>query len=401
MTMAKLPRVVSVIMGNEGGGARESLLILAKYMDVAQRPSYVALGQGPMVAQLADLGIHADILGTGPPPAIHTPGSLQWVRRIALTIWNTGWVLRRGLRLGRYVRRHDVSIVHCNPGYPIVVAVVARWWACFSLVCHWRGIGVSRLGPFVGWLGRRVDRFIAISEAAKQSLPKTWQAKTDVIYNAVAIDRLLEEIPKRRGELHKLAGVSAGTPLIVCIATYAAHKGQHLLVEALSHLAPRHPKAVGVFMGNVRRDVHQQYLDRLKQDADRLGITEQCRFLKDVASPAALLADATITVVPTFDPGEGFGLVMAESMIAGVPVVAFDAGAAREVIEHGRTGLLVPDQDTAALADALCELLGDPEHRKQLGQRGPDRVRKLFDPKRVIQEVLAIYDDLGQDGTKQ
>ena len=399
--MAKLPRVALVIKGNEGGGTRECLLILAEYMDAARRPLFVALGHGPMVGQLADFGIHADVLGAGPPPVVRTPGWLRWIRKIVLTIWNTGWVLRRGWRLGRYVRRHDVSSVHCNLGYPIMVAVIARSRARFSIVCHCHGIGVSRLGPFVGWLGRRVDRFIAISEAAKQSLPETWRAKTDVIYNAVAIDRLLEEIPKRQGELHKLAGVSPETPLMVCIATYAAHKGQHLLVEALSRLVPRHPKAVGVFMGNVRSGAHERYLHRLKQDADRLGIAEQCRFLEDVASPAALLADATITVVPTFDPGEGFGLVMAESMIAGVPVVAFDAGAAGEVIEHGRTGLLVPDQDTAALADALCELLDDPERRKQLGQRGPGRVRKLFDPKRVIQEILAIYDDLGQDGTGQ
>jgi glycosyltransferase involved in cell wall biosynthesis len=71
-------------------------------------------------------------------------------------------------------------------------------------------------------------------------------------------------------------------------------------------------------------------------------------------------------------PDEGFGIALAEAMASGVPIVATDVGACREVLEGGRLGRLVPPQDPQALAQGIREVLADPEtaaHRARLARQ--------------------------------
>jgi glycosyltransferase involved in cell wall biosynthesis len=74
---------------------------------------------------------------------------------------------------------------------------------------------------------------------------------------------------------------------------------------------------------------------------------------------------------------EGFGLVFAEAMAAGLPVVACRAAAVPELVHDGETGLLVPPRTPAALAAALERMLGDDRLRKEMGMAGRARVETL------------------------
>jgi glycosyltransferase involved in cell wall biosynthesis len=80
-----------------------------------------------------------------------------------------------------------------------------------------------------------------------------------------------------------------------------------------------------------------------------------------------------------------------EAMALGIPVVATDVGGTREIVEHGRTGLLVPAGDAAALAEAVLQLLNDPESARRMAQAGRARVEQEFDRKRLYETTVAEY----------
>ncbi|HAN29507.1 MAG TPA: sugar transferase, partial [Haliea salexigens] len=83
-----------------------------------------------------------------------------------------------------------------------------------------------------------------------------------------------------------------------------------------------------------------------------------------------------------------------EAMATGLPVVATRVGGNPELVEHGVTGLLVPVGDTAALAEALQRLAGDPVTCKQMGSAAVQRIQKDFDWERTVYSYLQVYDNL-------
>ena len=90
---------------------------------------------------------------------------------------------------------------------------------------------------------------------------------------------------------------------------------------------------------------------------------------------------------------EGFGVVCAEAMAHGRPVVAADVGGLRDLVVHEETGLLVPPRDVVALRAALERLLADPELRRRLGKAGRARIAECFTWQRFEDELLQAYDD--------
>jgi phosphatidylinositol alpha 1,6-mannosyltransferase len=90
---------------------------------------------------------------------------------------------------------------------------------------------------------------------------------------------------------------------------------------------------------------------------------------------------------------EGFGVVCAEAMSHGRPVVAGDVGGLRDLVVHEETGLLVPPGDVAALRDALRRLLADESLRRRFGEAGRARIAEHFTWKRFADETLRAYDD--------
>src|SRR5262249_18732502 len=89
---------------------------------------------------------------------------------------------------------------------------------------------------------------------------------------------------------------------------------------------------------------------------------------------------------------EGLGTSLLDAMACSKPVVATRTGGIPEVVEDGRTGLLVPARESHGLADALVRLLGDERLRRQLGGAGFDRVRRRFTVERMVAETAAVYE---------
>lgn len=119
---------------------------------------------------------------------------------------------------------------------------------------------------------------------------------------------------------------------------------------------------------------------------------ERVEFLGMVSDEdkARLLRSVDVYVAPNTG-GESFGIILVEAMSAGAPVLASDLDAFAQVLDQGAAGELFANEDADALAAAAIRLLGDPERRAELSERGTAHVRR-FDWSTVGADILAVYE---------
>jgi phosphatidylinositol alpha-mannosyltransferase len=130
------------------------------------------------------------------------------------------------------------------------------------------------------------------------------------------------------------------------------------------------------------------------------GVLDHVTFLGRISDEdkARALRSVDVYVAP-HTGGESFGIVLVEAMAAQAAVVASDLPAFRRVLEDGASGRLFPNQDADALAQALIDLLVDPEQRARYVAAADVRVRE-FDWDRVVDDVIAVYDSVHMPGEK-
>lgn len=128
--------------------------------------------------------------------------------------------------------------------------------------------------------------------------------------------------------------------------------------------------------------------DSLVQLANELGIGARVEFTG--ASGNTKDAYHTFDVFVLSSRNEGFANVIVEAMASGLPVVATDVGGAREAIDDGRTGFVVPAHDPEALAERVGRLLADPSLGQRMGRAGRERAVREFS----LQAMVRRYDDL-------
>jgi starch synthase len=93
---------------------------------------------------------------------------------------------------------------------------------------------------------------------------------------------------------------------------------------------------------------------------------------------------------------EGLGIALIEAMAAGCACVATTAGPIPEFVENGRNGILVPPADPEAMATAVCELLADPERRKELGDNAGQTALRRFQPQAAADRLTEIYEKVAR-----
>lgn len=265
----------------------------------------------------------------------------------------------------------------------------AHWWFPNGVVGTW--LGSLAHVPVVTTLHGtdvRLARTVGVAKPLFNHVLKHSAAVTTV-------SRWLKE------ETEKLApGIEATVaPMPVATELFSpdgAGKRRNLLFvgrlmeqKGIEHLV----QAVAVMKTGVELDVVGDGPDReaLEKLAGELGIGVRVRWHGQLAQPdlAAMYQRAAAVVVPSID--EGLGLVAVEALLCEAPVVAFDSGGLRDIIQHEKTGLLVPPGDRQALASTLDDLLGRDGLGADLGRAGRLYALSAFAPESAARRYADIY----------
>jgi glycosyltransferase involved in cell wall biosynthesis len=178
-------------------------------------------------------------------------------------------------------------------------------------------------------------------------------------------------------------------------ARVAPEKGLHVLAEAYALLRARTP---GVKMrfdaAGYMNPSQQPYLDGIKQRLAHAGFADEFTYHGAVDRDGKLKFLQTLDVMSVPAPDEPKGVSVLEAMAVGVPVVQPACGSFTEMVQKTGGGLLVPPNDTQALATALQNLFEDRALAERLGQRGFDGVREHYSIERSTDRLLAVYESM-------
>jgi glycosyltransferase involved in cell wall biosynthesis len=187
------------------------------------------------------------------------------------------------------------------------------------------------------------------------------------------------------------AGLKPGQRIIGMVARLAAEKGVEYLVGAMPEILKKHPTARVLYVGQYQNVLGEEvYIDKLRPRIEALG--DRWTFL-GILPPAELapfyqLCD--VTVLPSTNSTESFGIVQVESMSCGTPVVASDMPGVRQPVRMTGMGRVVPPGDAHALAEAINDVLDHPEQYKG----DVDAVIDTYSPQHTAQAYEAVFQEV-------
>lgn len=368
-------KIVEMIDRPSLGGGQTALLLLAAHLDRQRFEVFISsAGEGPLEEEARKLGL----------PHL----------RVSL-----GKKLNRGAveEIAGLLREHRISILHTHGGIAGLFGRLAARRAQTPVVVHTlHGIHYLHyrnplLRKFYILLERRFSRFtdglVFVSQADFQKAKKHRLAAGDkmfVILNGIDPRAGLsgEEIREKRLAL----GWPPDGPLVGTVARLHRQKGIPTLLKAAPRLFAAAPGARVAVVG-------EGPLGRkLRKKVRRQGLEEKFLFLGERKDATELLSLFDVFVLPSLWEGLPFVLIEAASLRK--PIVATAVDGITEVVENGKTGLLIPPENPQALADAVIDLLLDRQLASRLADNAKSIIPSRFPLRRMIEQTQNLYLDL-------
>jgi glycosyltransferase involved in cell wall biosynthesis len=289
----------------------------------------------------------------------------------------------------RLLRKYAVDLVHAHWIIPQgVVALMARFMAGSraKVLCTSHG------GDLYGLQGPLFERIKRLVVRACDHLTVVSRSMYSDILQMNANPQKISVIPMgvelREGFVPPSTSANRGGLLFV--GRLVAKKGLRYLLEAMPLIVRTHPELKLRVAGDGpdRRE--------LERRVSNLNLCDHVEFLGSLSNKElpALYQNAGIVIFPSVvdrdGDREGFGLVLVEALGCECAVVATDLPAMQDIVEDGKTGLVVAQRSPEQIANAVIRLVNNPALRRSLAIRGRDRVLKSFDWERISHEYKAI-----------
>lgn len=262
-------------------------------------------------------------------------------------------------------------------GVPQIVHVYSSYGSARPYRKHWLGRARNVIAP-------SADSLRLASEAVGGFGPGV---RARVAYNGMDIPRL------EAAAQEPLAGVPAipPGPRIGMVGNLDWRKNPRVLVDAAARLRPVVPDLQVLLIGAFPNAAAEA---AVREQIHTSGLTSCVHVTGFLANPFPLVRTLDILVHPALrDP---FPLALLEGMALARPIVASAVGGIPEMLEHDRSGLLVPPDDAAALAAAVQSLLADPARARRLGEAAHERLRTRFSLERFAAEMFAAFDEAAE-----
>lgn len=329
--------------------------------------------------------------GSAPAPDTFTIG--EWIdvlyRGNRYFYLIKSWLMvPHALYLAEVFRREGIVHVHCHwATYPATVGMLIKQWARipFSVTAH--AYDIHMMPWMLPAKLETADFFVTCADYNRRYLATLCspQAAGRIVLNYHGTD--LERFqPGERSPGRQFRIVSVGW--------FKEYKGFHFVVDAVAMMARR---GIDVVLHLAGDGPQRGYL---QEQASRLGIADRVVFhgYLDHGQLVRLYRDCDAFAMGSIEM-TNFGRqdvipnVIAEAMAVGLPVVATRMGGVAELIEDGESGLLVPQRDSGALADALTRLAKEPALAAALRRGGLAKVRRIWDRNQNLEELARLFDE--------
>jgi phosphatidyl-myo-inositol alpha-mannosyltransferase len=276
-------------------------------------------------------------------------------------------------RVRDVIEREQFDVLHIHEPMTPAIGVAALSFAQIPLVATFHASGdlawMKLATPVWGFLAERLDHRIAVSEDAATSANRYLPGEYEVIPNGVAMPEHADPAGRENA--------------IVFVGRHEPRKGIQVLLRAWPEIRRR----TGARLRIIGADPLQVrlLLTRLRipdDGIDALGFVHEDERTRELLAAKAFVAPSL--------GGESFGMVLTEAFACATPVVASDISGYRDVMTP-ETGLLVPPDDSHALAEAVVSLLADEAHRQRLGSAARERARR-YSWTDIARRLLSIYE---------
>ena len=373
-------RALVVSSHAQRGGSEGYLARLVAALPASVQPEVVCLERGPLVDALEAAGVPTSVIETG--------------RRLGLA--------RSAVRLRRHIARQRPDVVHANGVKAALVCAIAV--AGRSEPVLW----VKHDHSWDGRLGRAVAGRCRLVVGVSSSVLAAVQGATETRVVPPGVDVEPVDPAIARPELRALVGAGADAVVLVAVGRLDSAKGFDTAIDVLAaldreHAGHRFREARLVLVGGDdprQPDVAASLIAR----ASALGLAERVHLVGHRTDAHRLIAGADVVLVTSRAVDargmgrEGFGLVAAEALALGVPVVGFRDGATPEVV--GTAGVLVDPGDVVALADGVHRVLSAPALRDELVAAGRQQSLRFATKDWVAAMVTAYADVTVASGTR-
>jgi glycosyltransferase involved in cell wall biosynthesis len=374
--------VVSLINELLFGGDENRLLSFSRTVNAEQFAHHVVCVKRPnhkfdsrygtMRQHYAEAGIQVADLGEGYP-------NREVRRGNPIVPFNRSLMLARSVyRCCRYIRENRIDVIDAHQGVGSLVGVISG--ALMRIPVTITTYHVEQWDPL--WLWRRAHPAVLRAAAALitdseicaqavKSFMRRPEARVKVIPNGIETPSTVRSRP----EMRKVLGLPDDPRVRVIgqIATLLPTKGQGVLLEAAKIVFARQSDVAFLLVGFPRGG---SFGDDLQQQAMRLGINDRVRICGYPGNIGDVWKVLDIHAHPT--ERDSLPQAIMEAMSLGLPSVVTPTGGISTMVDHDRTGLIVPPRDPAALADALLRLLREPETAARLGRAAQERYRQRY-----------------------
>lgn len=386
------------------GGGELALLNLITHLDLSRyKPVVVLASDGPLVEKLRAHDLETHVLPL--------ERSIVDTRKETLSL---GTLMRAkqlkscflyAIRLAWFLRARGASLIHTNSLKSDIYGGMAGRMAGVPVLWHVRDHIDNLYLPNAAAilfraLARILPNVVVTNSLSTQRRLRVWRTnRTAVVHSGVVENSneghvaVVHDGFDPQAFAVDVAGPtpdrSMSGPLVVLVGRIAEWKGQHIFLRAAASVLKQYPETRFWIVGAPLFGEHE-YERSLHTLCEELGIVAQVDFLGFREDVGYILAQADI-LVHASTLSEPFGQVVIEAMAAGKPIIATDGGALPEIVESGRTGLLVPMGSAEAMSRAITSLLADPVRAEEMGRQGRQRVLEQFTIMHTVNKVEAIY----------
>jgi glycosyltransferase involved in cell wall biosynthesis len=354
-----------------GGGQRSLLLILEKLNKKRFKPFLICPSEGDFTDKAEKLGIETTIIKTRSLKRFNFFSN-------AATIF----------KLIKFIKQKNIDLIHTDAPRQTFYAGIAARLAGKPLIWHVR-ISDPEENFYDKFLLTLSSKVIAVSKAVRERLEEVAPRsdKFVVIYNGVDLTEFSSQLPDKK--IKEEFGIEDDLILVGTVGQLIPGKGQDIFLRAAAQVSKLFPNVKFIIVG----DGNEAYRKKLEDLSKELRIAEKVIFTGFREDIPQIMSSLDIFVLSSTNL-EGFSRVILEGMASRKPVIASRVGGNPEAVEDGKTGIIVPPEDPAPLADAILELVKNEDKRSQMGEAGRRRVEKLFSIEKNIAQIEKLYEEL-------